>query len=439
MPGPGASTGEGISGAEVAVALAGTGAVVSDASPADAVAGVRPACVASPGTVEQAAGVLRAAASLGMTVVPRGSGRRISWGPPPARCDVVADMTRMNHIIEHAAGDLVVRAETGVLLGQLSKVLADKGQRLALDAPAAATVGGVVATGTAGPLRLSYGTPRDLLIGITVVRPDGRVAHSGGKVVKNVAGYDIGKLFAGSLGTLGLITEATFRLHPLAALSAYVTRHYDDAAAAAEAVLAAAASPLQTAAAEIERAGPGAPVQVGVLLEGTPDGVSERAERMAALLGHGAQTALTPPGWWAARGEAAPGAVGGTLVRVAFWAAELRRVLDAIEVVAIETQLRPAVGGSAGAGVLHVWLDADQDADQVAMFIRALRAATGHGGVQDPGALARGSVVVLTAPAAVQASVDMWGPVPGLDLMRAVKRQFDPANTMAPGRFAGGI
>ncbi len=117
MPGPGASTGEGISGAEVAVALAGTGAVVGDAGPADAVAGVRPACVAYPGTVQQAAGVLRAAASLGMTVVPRGSGRRISWGPPPARCDVVADMTRMNRIIEHAAGDLVVRAEAGVPLG----------------------------------------------------------------------------------------------------------------------------------------------------------------------------------------------------------------------------------------------------------------------------------------------------------------------------------
>ncbi|MGO9784367.1 MAG: FAD-binding oxidoreductase [Streptosporangiaceae bacterium] len=439
MPGPGASTGEGISGAEVAVALAGTGAVVGDAGPADAVAGVRPACVAYPGTLEQAAGLLQAAASLGMTVVPRGSGRRISWGPPPARCDVVADMTRMNRVIEHAAGDLVLRAAAGVTLGELSGVLAAKGQRLALDAPAAATVGGVVAAGTAGPLRLRYGTPRDLLIGITVVRPDGRVAHSGGKVVKNVAGYDIGKLFAGSLGTLGLITEATFRLHPLAALSAYVTRHYDDAAAAAEAVLAAAASPLQAAAAEIERDGPGAPVQVGILLEGTPDGVSERAERMAALLGHGAQTALTPPGWWAARGEAAPGAVGGTLIRVAFWAAELRRVLDAIDLVATETGLRPAAGGSAGAGVLYVGLDAGQDAGQVAVFIRALRAATGHGGVQDPGALARGSVVVLTAPAAVRASVDMWGPVPGLELMRAVKRQFDPANTMAPGRFAGGI
>ena len=108
------------SGAEVAVALAGTGAVVSEAGPADAVAGVAPACVAYPGTVEQAAGVIRAAASLGMTVVPRGSGRTISWAPPPARCDVVADMTRMDRILEHAAGDLVVRAEAGVTLGQLA-------------------------------------------------------------------------------------------------------------------------------------------------------------------------------------------------------------------------------------------------------------------------------------------------------------------------------
>jgi glycolate oxidase FAD binding subunit len=434
-------------GTEAAVALAGTGAAVSEAGPADAVGGVAPACVAYPGTVDQAAGVVRAAASLGMAVVPRGSGRTVSWGPPPARCDVVADMTRMNRILEHAAGDLVVQAEAGVTLGQLSEVLAEKGQRLALEGPPAATVGGVVATGAAGPLRLRYGTPRDLLIGITVVRPDGRVAHSGGKVVKNVAGYDIGKLFAGSLGTLGLITEVTFRLHPLAALTAYVTREYDNAADAAGAVLAAAASPLQASAAEIDRPGPGAPVRAGILLEGNASGVSERAERMAAVLGPGAQTSLAAPQWWAQRGEAAGGRGGGTvahigagtLIRVAFWAAELRQVLDAIDRVAVGTGVAPAVGGSGGAGVLYVSLDAGADADQVAMFIRALRAATGHGGAEDPSALARGSAVVLTAPRAVRSSVDMWGPVPALALMRAVKRQFDPGNTMAPGRFAGGI
>ena len=421
------------------MALAGTGAVVVEASPADAVAGVAPACVAYPGTIDQAAGVMSAAAGLGMTVVPRGSGRMISWGPPPARCDVITDMTRMDRILEHAAGDLVVRAEAGVTLGQLGKVLGEKGQRLALDAPPGATVGGVVAMGAAGPLRLRYGTPRDLLIGITVVRPDGRVAHSGGKVVKNVAGYDIGKLFAGSRGTLGLITDATFRLHPLAALTAYVTRDYSVAAAAAEAVLAAAASPLQTSAAEISRPEPGAPVRAGIMLEGSASGVSERADRMAELLGNDAQTSLEAPGWWGQQGEAAAGPVGGTLVRVGFWAAELRRVLDAINAVAVDAGVAPAVNGSAGAGVLYVSLDAGEDADQVAVFVRALRAATGHGSADDPGALAWGSVLVLTAPAPVQASVDMWGPVPGLALMRAIKRQFDPGSTMAPGRFAGGI
>ena len=122
----------------------------------------------------------------------------------------------------------------------------------------------------------------------------------------------------------------------------------------------------------------------------------------------------------------------------AFWAAELRRVLDAINVVAVDAGVAPAVNGSAGAGVLYVSLDAGEDADQVAVFVGAC-VATGHGSAGDPGALAWGSVVVLVAPAAVQASVDMWGPVPGLALMRAVKRRFDPGSTMAPGRFAGGI
>ena len=134
----------------------------------------------------------------------------------------------MDQVLEHAAGDLVVAVQAGIRLDELAKVLATAGQRLAIDSPASAggssgTVGGLIATGAAGPLRYRYGSPRDLMIGITVVRADGTVAKSGGKVVKNVAGYDIGKLFAGSLGTLGLITEATFRLHPLPEAAAWIT------------------------------------------------------------------------------------------------------------------------------------------------------------------------------------------------------------------------
>ena len=418
--------------AEVVAALGGSGAVASDAGPADAVAGVVPSYIAFPGTVSEAAGVMQEAAAQGMAVVPRGSGSRISWGVPPSRCDLVADMTRMDRVLEHAAGDLVVRAEAGVTLGRLADVLAEAGQRLVLEGPPSATVGGVIATGTAGPLRLRYGTPRDLLIGITVVRPDGHVAHSGGKVVKNVAGYDIGKLFAGSHGTLGLITEATFRLHPIAPATSYVTASYGDAASAADRVVAAAASSLVASAVEADRAGPGAPVRVGVLLEGTAPGVTERAARMTELLGAGAQTSESAPQWWGRRSEAAvPSA--GTLIRVAFWAGRLRQALEIIDMVAADARVEPAVGGSAGAGVLYATLDGGEDAGQVATFVRALRAATGTGGP------ARSSVVVLNAPAAVREAVDLWGPVPSLDLMRAVKDQFDPDHRMAPGRFAGGI
>ncbi|HEY2238744.1 MAG TPA: FAD-binding oxidoreductase, partial [Streptosporangiaceae bacterium] len=262
------------SGAEIAVALAGTGAVVRPAGPPDSVGGVAPLCVASPATLDQAAGVLAAAAGLDMAVVPRGSGRTISWGLPPARGEVIADLSGMTQILEYAAGDLVVRAEAGVTLGQLAETLAEKGQRLALDGPPGDTVGGVVARNSAGPLRLRYGMPRDLLIGITIVRADGHLAKAGGKVVKNVAGYDLGKLFAGSFGTLGLIAEVTFRLHPRPDLSAWVTEKYHGSVAAAEAVLAAAASPLQPTAVELDRPRVGGPLSVSTLLEGTPSGVS---------------------------------------------------------------------------------------------------------------------------------------------------------------------
>ncbi len=135
----------------------------------------------------------------------------------------------MDQVIEHAAGDLVARVQAGTTIGQLAVALASAGQQLALDAPEDATVGGVVATGTAGPRRFRYGAARDLLIGLTMVRADGVIAHSGGKVVKNVAGYDIGKLFSGSQGTLGLITEATFRLHPVPAAVAWVTAEFGPA------------------------------------------------------------------------------------------------------------------------------------------------------------------------------------------------------------------
>src|SRR6185312_13349892 len=287
-------------------ALSAACAEVRVAGPDDAVDGVLPRYVARPASLDEASALLRAAAADGLATVPRGAGTRLAWGSPPARCDLVIDTRLMNRVLEHAAGDLVVRVQAGVGLDQLGRVLGEAGQRLALDPPAAAatgngsgtgTVGGMLATGAAGPLRFRYGTPRDLLIGITVVRADGTVASSGGKVGKDVAGYDLGKLFAGSYGTLGLIGEAAFRLHPRPGATSYVTSDGADAAGAHAAIAAAAGSPLAPSAAEIDRPGRAGPVRVGILLEGDPDGVAERAERMTGLLGGSPSVSAEPPGW----------------------------------------------------------------------------------------------------------------------------------------------
>jgi glycolate oxidase FAD binding subunit len=413
------------------------------ARPDDAVAGVVPRFVARPADVAEAAATMGAAASLGLTAVPRGAGTRIAWGVPPASCDLVVDTLRLNRVLEHAAGDLVVRVQAGVGLDQLAAVLAGAGQRLALDPPPshgpatdgsrADTIGGVLATGAAGPLRLRYGTGRDLAIGITVVRADGTVASSGGKVVKNVAGYDLGKLFAGSYGTLGLIAEVAFRLHPLPGAASFVTRDVATTDTAHAAIAAAAGSPLAPSAAELDRPGRQAPISVGVLLEGDPEGVAERSRRMAELLGGGVSVSAAPPAWW---GRGASAAADGTLIRIAFWAVELAGVLRAVDAAASAAGLDPAVSGSAAAGVIYVAVDERAAPAAVAQFVLDVRAAVGNPGSGVP---SRGSAVVLHAPAEVRAAVDVWGPVPALGLMRAVKNQFDPEHRMSPGRFAGGI
>ena len=354
--------------------------------------------VAAPASTPEASALLRAAFELGLTVVARGAG--LGWWVP--RADVVVDTRQMDQVVEHAAGDLVAKVQAGALAGDVAAVLAGAGQRLALDVPPSVTIGGMIATGLAGPLRFRYGSPRDLLIGITIVRPDGVVAHSGGKVVKNVAGYDLGKLFAGSYGTLGLITEATFRLHPIPGAVAYLVASAGDPAAA---VVAAANSPLQPSAVELGPDG-----TVGVLLEGTSAGVAARAAELAPLLG-GARVSEEPPSWW---GQLpAPHEV---VVRVTFWLARLREVLEIIATSGVPC----AVGGSAGAGMLYLCASPDTDLSGLLDMLRGLLAG-------------RGGVRVLTGPAGP--AVPTGPPGPGDALMRAVRDQFDPAHRM--GSYAG--
>jgi len=441
-----------MAGDEVLRALAAACPAARAAGAGDAVAGVVPRYVASPASVAEASALMRAAAGQDLTVVPRGSGSRLDWGCPPVRCDLVVDTLGLDQVVEHAAGDLVARVQAGTGMRRLGEVLAAAGQQLALDpAPGgnggAGTVGGTLATGAAGPRRLRYGTPRDLVIGITVVRADGTVASAGGKVVKNVAGYDLGKLFAGSYGTLGLIVEAVFRLHPLPQAAAYTTVEAAGPAEARRLVAAAAGSELAPTAVEISRAGRDHPVRVGVLLEGDPAGVGERAAHLRGLLGAGAGTSPGQPGWWGRTGPPDGQDGAGTLIRVGFWAAALPAVLAAVDGAAAAGGLDPLVAGSAAAGVIYVALGAGAHPAAVAAFVASLREALARGAADarpasapvpdSPPVLA--SAVVVHAPPAVRELADLWGPVPGLPLMRAVKDQFDPGHRMAPGRFAGGI
>src|ERR1700739_2660940 len=187
------------------------------AGSADAVSGVLPQFVAERDNEQQLAAILSMANEAGIAVIPRGGGTKLDWGNPPKRAELILSTTRLNRILEHAWADLTVTVEAGCTLHYLQTTLAQHGQRLAFDGlwPERATIGGVLSTNDSGALRLRFGALRDLIIVGTLAVPDGPLARSGGKVLKNVAGYDLPKLATGALGTLGVITRAVFRLHPL--------------------------------------------------------------------------------------------------------------------------------------------------------------------------------------------------------------------------------
>jgi glycolate oxidase FAD binding subunit len=403
--------------------LEAAGVPVRAAGEEDAVDGVVPSVVASPPDPAAVAAVLRAAAQEGLSVVARGTGTKLDWGLPPQRLDVLLDTTAMSRVVEHAAGDLVVHVQAGLPLDELQHALATARQRLALDPltnPEAAgrgTVGGMLATAADGPLRFSHGAVRDLVIGVTVVRADGVVARAGGRVVKNVAGYDLSKLMAGSWGTLGVVTEAIFRLHPLPAAARWVV--HTGRAAARRARLA-AQSQTVPAAVEIDQPTDGEPT-VAVLVDGIPEGIDTRAATLRDILGDAAITEAAPP-WWGH----APWESGGTAVRLTSTLTGVERLLAACA----DLPARPAVRGSAGAGKLHAAFPPEAEPPVVARCVEQLRERAAEWG---------GDVVVLRAPQAVRAAVDSWGPVPALALMRRIKNEFDPEHRLAPGRFVGGI
>jgi len=382
--------------------------------------------VASPASTDQAAALLAAAERAGLRVAFRGRGTALGWGAPPTALDLLVDTTRLDSIVEHAAGDLICVVQAGTRLDDVNARVREHGQQLALDQPRpGASIGGTLATARSGPRRLRYGAPRDLVLGVTVVRADGVVAKAGGKVVKNVAGYDLAKLVTGSFGTLALVTEAVFRLHPLPAASRWLAVSCVDAGDAARRAHAVTASQLAPSAVEVERR-PGADsVEVRVLLEGTARGVEQRTAEVQRLLG--AETAEVDAG--AEDSPASlPAGPDDLLVKVGVPLSGVGRLLSAVASAEARHGLPLHLRGSAGVGVLYVGTPAGAGPESVAAVLADLRSVA-----------AEGSAVLLQAPAELRTAVDAWGPVPGLALMHRVKDQFDPEHRLAPGRFVGGI
>jgi glycolate oxidase FAD binding subunit len=409
------------------------------ATTADAVDGVQPEAVVEPTTVEEASEVLRAASAEGKRVVCRGGGSKLGWGNPPSAVDLVVSTARLDKVQEHAEGDLIVRSEAGVRLDALQGVLGKAEQCLALDPPeVGATLGGIVATAASGPLRHRYGTARDLLIGITAVLPDGTIARSGGKVVKNVAGYDLGKLFTGSLGTLGLIAEVTFRLHPRIGALTGATMEAERPARGVEAALVLAHAQLAPAALELTWPDPSGPGRLLMVAEGMRSGVTEQARDAAKLLEPFGAAEVIEPGashpalegfagrpW--ERGDAESAMVGA---KAACVPTELAGAIEDLWAAAATHGLQIALKSHAGVGVTYLALRGGEVDTLAAAFQEARERLARRGG----------TLVALEAPLELKRKVDVWGPVGDAEgLMRRVKERFDPGGTMSPGRFVGGI
>jgi glycolate dehydrogenase FAD-binding subunit len=365
------------------------------ATEADAVVGVVPLVVVEPADERQTASVLRCANQAGLSVIPCGGGTKLDWGNPPRTADVILSMRRQNRVIEHAWADLTVTVEAGCTIAQLQRTLAERGQRLAVDPlwPERATVGGILATNDSGALRLGYGSLRDLIIGITLALADGTIASSGGKVVKNVAGYDLPKLATGGLGTLGVTTRAVFRLHPLPRNTRTLTIAVDDAAAMQRVILAILGAQLAPAAVQVRNG------NVDILLEGTLDGIAAQEASIKEL----GTVREGPPEVWKAREELWGGA---PIVKFTTLPSRIS--------VASALFSRFVVQAN-GIGYAH--FDGD---------FQGLRTAMETDG---------GALTILG-----KTTLDAWGsPGDALPLMRAVKEQFDAKGTLNPGRFVGGI
>jgi glycolate oxidase FAD binding subunit len=423
--------------------------------------GITPASVEAPRNRAELAALLRRAAADKLAVFPRGGGTQAALGNPPDRVDLVIDLTRMYRVLDYQPADMTVTVESGISLDVLQEELATAGQYVPLEAPfpERATIGGLLSTGSTGPLAHAYGPPRDWLIGIGVAGADGVETKAGGKVVKNVTGYDLNKLYTGALGTLGIIVEATLKVAPLQPESGALVGYFpslDAAIKAGTGLLDLPAAPMAYVATCPQR---GRPIyRLGH--------ESSELAYFASRFQPGTDAIAAGFAFYSGRAQAAKrriddstaflkqaGAVDVSLMdsgqadAVRQWLTDMawdpespptlamkiaapRRSIARLAAACLDID-GAAVVADPGFGALRLlWWNGPGGESLLACIRSARDAARAHGG----------TAVVEQLAAPLKDGIDVWGEEPdSIGVMRRIKKQFDPAGLLNPGRFIGGL
>lgn len=397
-----------------------------------------PKIVVLPASVQEVQEVLRYASEHGLTVIPAGSGTKLGIGNLPEKCDIVLALTRLNNVVEYEPADLTVTVEAGIRLADLQTELAKNRQFLPMNPPYAkrSTIGGIVATNSSGPLRLRYGTARNQVLGLRVVHANGTIVKSGGKVVKNVAGYDLNKLYIGAFGTLGIITEITLKLAPLPIRQAILAAQFQTVQDAVKAGLSVVSS--QTL-----------PTFVNLSVNHPIELFSEN--KPSLMIGFGGEPETVT--WQLDTVQTLleqNGSIGVHTVEdeshdsICHEIQEFLNVVSESDTVIVKVNLKRTditqflqynfknthrVMVQLGNGVLYLKFPVYSDTE-VEHITQMRQCAIDVGG----------NLIIESAPPEIKRQIDVWGPIGSTqNLMKQIKAKFDEETLLNPGRFVSSI
>jgi FAD/FMN-containing dehydrogenase len=423
---------------------------------------VRPKVVIFPSDTQQVARVTEYAQNKNLAIIPWGSGSKVSMGNPPERFDLVISTSRLNQVVDIDAANLTLTVQAGVTFKEIQSRLTSKENRcyLPMDPPFcnSATIGGILAMNSTGPRRILYGLPRDIVLGVRFVAPNGEIVGAGGKTVKNVSGYDISKLMIGSAGTLGILCETTLRLLPLPERMETLLLSYESLSAAASFVNRVFESSLLPAAVEVmdsssfSSVGMDGAIEisagdqvVAIALEGFVEAVTRMGiemKEMAQKTGSKVATLLPEEKhtiFWSAISNLVPSMVerfpGLITLQLSFpiskWVHMMAFVVETMAASNLEHAILTHTGS--GVSLINVLIGQDDNAT-TGRAIKAVEKLSTHG--RDAGT----RLVVQRAPTHVKGDLPTWGETGSdLPMMKRIKQELDPSGVMSPGRFVGGL